>query len=55
MKKPSFPLLVMDALLLVKRSLSLKPMKLLFSGIFSPMDLYFLVTLSYLLSLRSFL
>jgi hypothetical protein len=41
--------------LLVKRSLLLKPMKLLFSGISLPMDLDFLVILIYLLFLRSFL
>jgi hypothetical protein len=54
MRRPDFSLLVMDVLLLMKRSLLLKPTKLLFSGTFSPVDLDFLVTLICLPFWRSF-
>jgi hypothetical protein len=53
-EEAEFSLLVMDALLLRKKSLPLKPMKLLFSGTFSPVDLDFLVTPISLLFWRSF-
>jgi hypothetical protein len=43
MRRPDFSLLVMDVLLLMKRSLLLKPTKLWFLGTFSPMDFDFLV------------
>jgi hypothetical protein len=54
-EKAGFSQLVMDTLLLVKRSLPLRPTKSLFSRISLPVDLDFLVILICLPFLKSFL